>query len=149
MSCGSTATRSSKVKPNVVIYILVFIFVFIILASSIFIVDQKEQGVVIRFGRFNRLTEPGLHMKLPFGIERKYKVPTQMVLKDEFGFRTEKAGVTTVYSELDFPDESIMLTGDLNIVDVEWIIQYRIVDPVNWLLRWKTSARPSGIYRSQ
>jgi membrane protease subunit HflK len=57
------------------------------------------------------------------------------VLKDEFGFRTERAGVTTVYSDFDYPDESIMLTGDLNIVDVEWIIQYRIVDPVNWLFK--------------
>ena len=135
MSGGSSAARSGRVKPNVVIYILVFIFIFIMLATSVFIVDQKEQGVVLRFGKFNRLIEPGLHMKLPFGIERKNKVPTQMVLKDEFGFRTEKAGVQTVYSDLDYPDESIMLTGDLNIVDVEWIIQYRIVDPVNWLFK--------------
>jgi membrane protease subunit HflK len=75
MSGGSTAARSGRVKPSVVIYILVFIIIFIILATSIFIVDQKEQGVVIRFGRFNRLTEPGLHMKLPFGIERKYMCP--------------------------------------------------------------------------
>ncbi len=135
MAGGSTGTPSGRIKPNVVIGILGLIIAFIILVTSVFIVDQKEQGVVLRFGKFNRLTEPGLHMKLPFGIERKYKVPTQMVLKDEFGFRTEKAGVTTVYSPLDFPDESIMLTGDLNIVDVEWIIQYRIVDPVNWLFR--------------
>jgi membrane protease subunit HflK len=119
----------------VVIYILVFIFVFILLATSVFIVDQTEQGVLLRFGRFTRLLEPGLHMKLPFGIERKYKVPTQKVLKEEFGFRTERAGVNTIYSDLDYPDESIMLTGDLNIIDVEWIIQYRIVDPVNYLFK--------------
>lgn len=135
MAGGSAASSGGRVKPNVVIGILVFIFVFIILLTSVFSVDQKEQGVVLRFGRFNRLVEPGLHMKLPFGIERKFKVPTQMVLKEEFGFRTEKAGVTTVYSELDYPNESIMLTGDLNIVDVEWIIQYRIADPVDWLFK--------------
>jgi len=135
MSGSGTGATSGKVTPNVVIGVLGFILVLIMLLTSVFIVDQKEQGVVLRFGRFNRLTEPGLHMKLPFGIERKYKVPTQMVLKDEFGFRTERAGVSTVYSALDFPEESIMLTGDLNIVDVEWIIQYRIKEPVNWLFR--------------
>jgi membrane protease subunit HflK len=127
--------QSSKVTPAVVGGVLGFFVVLIILLTSVYIVDQKEQGVVLRFGRFVRLTEPGLHMKLPFGIERKYKVPTQMVLKDEFGFRTERAGVSTVYSALDFPEESIMLTGDLNIVDVEWIIQYRITEPVNWLFK--------------
>ena len=58
-----------------------------------------------------------------------------MVLKQEFGFWTDRAGVTTIYSELDYPDESIMLTGDLNIVDVEWIIQYRISDPFNYLFK--------------
>jgi membrane protease subunit HflK len=101
--------------------------------SSFFVVDQKEQGVVLLFGKFNRLVEPGLSFKLPFGIERNYNVPTQLVLKQEFGFRTVRPGVTTVYSSQDFPDESIMLTGDLNIIDVEWIIQYQIVDPVKWL----------------
>jgi membrane protease subunit HflK len=125
--------KTKGVTPNVVIGVIVFLFVLIMAASSVFVVDQKEQGVVLRFGKFTRLTEPGLHMKMPFGIERKYKVPTQMVLKEEFGFRTVKPGITTVYLGEDFPGESIMLTGDLNIVDVEWIIQYRIVDPVNWL----------------
>jgi membrane protease subunit HflK len=129
----SGTKQSRNITPNVIIGILVFIFVLIMVATSFFIVDQKEQGVVLRFGRFVRLTEPGLHFKLPFGIERKYKVPTQMVLKEEFGFRTARPGVTTVYLEADFPDESIMLTGDLNIVDVEWIIQYRIAEPMNWL----------------
>lgn len=122
-----------RITPKLIVGVLAFLFVAVMLISSIFIVDQKEEGVVLRFGKFNRLVEPGLHFKLPFGIERKYRVPTQMVLKEEFGFRTVKAGITTIYEERDFPNESIMLTGDLNIVDVEWIIQYRINDPVKWL----------------
>jgi len=122
-----------RITPKLMVGVLAFLFVAVMLISSIFIVDQKEEGVVLRFGKFNRLVEPGLHFKLPFGIERKYRVPTQMVLKEEFGFRTVKAGITTIYEERDFPNESIMLTGDLNIVDVEWIIQYRINDPVKWL----------------
>lgn len=124
-----------RLNPNTVIAILVFIAIFIMLLTSVFIVDQTEQSVVLRFGKFNRLAEPGLHFKMPFGIERKFNVPTQVVLKEEFGFRTERAGVTTIYSALDYPGESVMLTGDLNIVDVEWIIQYRIVEPFKWLFK--------------
>jgi membrane protease subunit HflK len=135
LQVGSQTSKSKNVTPNIALGILVFIFVLIMALTSVYVVDQKEQGVVLRFGKFVRLTEPGLHFKLPFGIERKFKVPTQMVLKDEFGFRTVKPGVTTVYLGEDFPHESIMLTGDLNIIDVEWIIQYRIVDPVHWLFQ--------------
>lgn len=131
----SRSKFSRTPTPQVVITVLLLIFAIIMGFSSFFMVDQKEQGVVLRFGRFNRLMEPGLHFKLPFGIEKKYKVPTQMVLKEEFGFRTEKPGITTVYSAREFPEESTMLTGDLNIVDVEWIIQYRIIDPFKWLFQ--------------
>lgn len=126
---------SRRITPNMVIGMLVFLFIIIMLLTSFFIVDQKEQGVVLRFGKFTRLTEPGLHFKFPFGIEKRHNVPTQVVLKEEFGFRTERPGITTIYSKLDYPDESVMLTGDLNIVDVEWIIQFRIVDPVKWLFQ--------------
>ncbi len=132
---GSGTGSGKGVTPQVVIGILVFIFFVVLLATSFYTVDQREQGVVLRFGRFTRLTEPGLHFKLPFGIDRKYNVPTQAVLKEEFGFRTARAGVATLYDEQDYRDESTMLTGDLNIVDVEWIIQYRISDPVNWLFQ--------------
>jgi len=124
-----------KITPQFVLGVVIFGVVAVMLFSSFYIVDQKEQGVVLRFGKFNRLTEPGLNFKLPFGIERKYRVPTQMVLKEEFGFRTVRPGITTLYEEREFPEESIMLTGDLNIIDVEWIIQYRIVDPVKWLFQ--------------
>ena len=133
LQTGGKSTQSKGISQNVVIGILIFLFVLILALTSVYVVDQKEQGVVLLFGRFSRLTEPGLHFKLPFGIERKYKVPTQVVLKEEFGFRTVRPGITTVYLGDDFPGESIMLTGDLNIVDVEWIIQYRIDDPVKWL----------------
>jgi membrane protease subunit HflK len=135
LQVGSQSSKSKNLTPNIVTGILIFLFVLILALTSVYVVDQKEQGVVLLFGRFSRLTEPGLHFKAPFGIERKYKVPTQVVLKEEFGFRTVKPGITTVYLGEDFPGESIMLTGDLNIVDVEWIIQYRIDDPVKWLFQ--------------
>jgi membrane protease subunit HflK len=122
-------------KAPLAIGIIILVLLLITAFMSFYIVDQTEQAVVLRFGKFNRLTEPGLQFKLPFGIEQKYLVPTQVVLKEEFGFRTLRAGVETVYSGRDFPAESIMLTGDLNIVDVEWIIQYRINDPQKWLFQ--------------
>jgi regulator of protease activity HflC (stomatin/prohibitin superfamily) len=80
--------------------------------TSYFVVDQKELSAVFRFGRFNRMAEPGLHFKLPFGFERNYNVPAQVVLKEEFGFRTEVPGITSIRSSRDYPGESIMLTGD-------------------------------------
>jgi membrane protease subunit HflK len=124
-----------RITPKAILIVVIVILVLITVFSSFFVVDQRETAAVLRFGRFVRMAEPGLHFKLPFRIERNYNVPTQVVLKDEFGFRTAQPGITTIRSAQDFPDESIMLTGDLNIVDVEWIIQYRIIDAFNWLFK--------------
>ncbi len=122
------------VKPVLAIAVAIGLLCAIGVFMTFFIVDQKEQGVILRFGKLNRLVDPGLNFKLPFGIEQSYLVPTQVVLKEEFGFRTLSSGSgSTQYSQNDFPNESSMLTGDLNIVNVEWIIQYRISDPVQWL----------------
>ncbi len=122
-----------RLTPKAIVIVIVVVLLLITAFSAFYVVDQKEQGVLLLFGRFERITGPGLHFKLPFGIERNYNVPTEAVLKEEFGFRTERPGINTVYSGQDFTAESLMLTGDLNIVDVEWIIQYRIADPVQWL----------------
>ena len=122
-----------RITPRAVIIVAVVIVALITLFSGFFVVDSKEQGVLLTFGRYTRLAEPGLHFKLPFGIQRNYNVPTQVVLKDEFGFRTDRPGVTSIRATEDYPEESVMLTGDLNIVDVEWIIQFRIGDPYKWL----------------
>ena len=68
-------------------------------------------------------------------ITRIYLVKTGRVLKEEFGFRTVLAGVRTVYSKKDLDEESLTLTGDLNVSDVEWIVQYQIADPYKFLFR--------------
>jgi membrane protease subunit HflK len=122
-----------KISPRMVVIIVVVIAILALVSTSFFVVDQKEQGVVLFLGKMSRIVEPGLNFKLPLGIEKNFNVPTQLVFKREFGFRTLQAGVDTLYSPDDFPRESIMLTGDKNIVDVEWIIQYRIDDPVAYL----------------
>lgn len=121
------------IRPRIVILVVVVLVVLYIGTSSVYQVDQTEQAVVLRFGKFLKITPPGLHTKLPFGIDRNFNVPTEVIQNMSFGFRTERAGAHTQYSDRDYPDESIMLTGDLNIIDVEWIIQYRITDPRAWL----------------
>jgi len=122
-----------SIKPKYIVTVVIIVVVIAMVLSSFFVVDQTEQAVVLRFGKVTRIVGPGLQFKLPLGIEKNYNVPTQQIQKMEFGFRTQQAGVNTAYSGADFPEESIMLTGDLNIVDVEWIIQYRITQPVDWL----------------
>lgn len=122
-----------KIKPRLIWIIIAIIAVIVFVSSSFFVVDQTEQAVVLLFGKYNRIAGAGLHFKLPVGIEQNYNVATQVVHNMSFGFRTERAGVTSIQSPADYPEESIMLTGDLNIIDVEWIIQYRIDDPKAWL----------------
>ncbi|MFQ5650861.1 MAG: FtsH protease activity modulator HflK [bacterium] len=105
----------------------------ILLLTSFYTIDADEVGVIQRFGKYVRTTDPGLHFKLPFGVETIKKVRVQNVYKEEFGYRTVRAGVRTQYSQRSFEGESLMLTGDLNSALVEWIVQFRIKDPVKYL----------------
>jgi membrane protease subunit HflK len=120
-----------KVAGYVVIGILVLIF----LVTSFYTIEPEEVGIILRLGKYVRSSDPGLHFKAPFGFERVTKVPVQRQLKQEFGFRTLRAGVRSQYSTGGFKDESNMLTGDLNAAVVEWVVQYRIVDPYKYLFR--------------
>ncbi|MFQ5881910.1 MAG: FtsH protease activity modulator HflK [Candidatus Methylomirabilales bacterium] len=115
--------------------ILVLLLALVLLWSSWFTVQPEETAIVQRFGRFVRTAGPGLHFKFPYGIETVRLVPTARVLKQEFGFRTAVPGRRTQYSPRQFKDESLMLTGDLNVIDVDWIVQYRIADPAKFLFR--------------
>jgi len=128
-----TPGMNIPLTAGTIIIAIVVIVVLIGSFSSFYMVDQTEEAVVLFLGKFSSVTGPGLHFKLPFGIETSYNVRTQAIQSMQFGFRTEKAGINTRYSSGDYSDESIMLTGDLNIVDVLWEIQYRIVDPRAWL----------------
>jgi membrane protease subunit HflK len=115
-----------------IIGILVLLGVSILL-TAFYTIEPDEVAVVQRFGRYVRQAEPGLHFKLPFRLETVRKVKAQRVFKEEFGFRTEQPGVRTRFSPSGFPEEALMLTGDLNVADVKWIVQYRIADPVKFL----------------
>jgi membrane protease subunit HflK len=89
---------------------------------------------VLRLGRYVRTTDPGLRFKFPF-LEQVTKVPVERQLKQEFGFRTQVAGVQSTFLTAGLEDESLMLTGDLNVAVVEWIVQYRVADPYDYLFR--------------
>ncbi len=104
------------------------------LTNLSFQIKPEEVGLVLRFGRMVRTTEPGLHFKLPF-VEDVLRVPVQRQLKEEFGFRTASAGIQTRFSADDYSGESVMLTGDLNVAVVEWVVQYRVTDPYNYLFK--------------
>ena len=103
--------------------------------TSIHTVGPEEEGVVVNLGKYNRTVNPGLNFIIPFGIEKMYKIPVQRQLKQEFGFRTSAAGTKTNYSKGNYSEESTMLTGDLNLADVEWVVQYRIVNSYNYLFK--------------
>jgi membrane protease subunit HflK len=103
------------------------------LLTMFYTVEADEVAVVQRFGKYVRREDPGLRYKLPLGLETARKVKVQRVFKAEFGFRTEEAGTRTRFSQRSFQEESIMLTGDLNVADVAWIVQFRIIDPVKYL----------------
>jgi membrane protease subunit HflK len=116
-------------------WILGLLVLLILVFNTFYVIEPEEVGVVLRFGRFiGPPTQPGLHAKIPL-VEQVFKVPVQRQLKEEFGFRTAEPGVRTRYSEADFSKESLMITGDLNLADVEWSVQYRIEDPEKFLFR--------------
>jgi membrane protease subunit HflK len=131
----SMEIRLPKIKPGIIKLSVVGLVILIVLFSSFYQIRPEEMGVILRFGKFVRTTDPGLHLKLP-GIEQLMKVPVQRQLKMEFGFRTEVPGIRTEYRVTpETQKESRMLTGDLNVADVEWIVQYKIKDAYNFLFK--------------
>src|SRR5687768_2139161 len=107
---------SGRVVGGVVVIAVLLALSF----TTTFTIDPEEEGVVTRFGRFERIVGPGLHFRLPPPVESVWKVPTQRQLKEEFGFRTVRADVRTEYSGEALDEEKLMLTGDLNVAVVEW-----------------------------
>lgn len=121
-------------NPKSIFYILGFFAIAIGIYSSFNTIQPDEEGVVLRFGKYHSTISPGLSFKLPFGIDQVIKVKTKLILQEEFGFRTKGMdGNRTSYSDRGYQDESLMLTGDLNVADVEWITQFQISEPQKFL----------------
>jgi membrane protease subunit HflK len=112
--------------------VLVAVVVLIMLWTTYYTVAAESEGVVLRFGKFLKTVEPGLHFKLPLGIDEVTVLPTRRQLKLEFGFYT--SGYTNQYQPTQQQvEEKSMVTGDLNAALVEWVVQYRINDPKEFL----------------
>ncbi len=121
----------NKIKLPIFMGIL-FVFAFL----CFYTVDANENAVVVRLGKYLHTTEPGLHFKIPL-IDSVYKIKVDYQWKEEFGFRTNKPGVRTSYSKNNHENESWMLTGNLKIAEVHWVVQYKIKDPVSYLFNVK------------
>ena len=115
----------SKWMPSMIIFFIIAFFA----VTSFYSVEQGEVGVIRRFGKYSNTTQPGLHWKMPFNIDVLNKVKVERVFKEEFGFRTLQAGVNTSYSPKSYDEEALILTGDLNVLDVSWIVHFKIKDP--------------------
>ena len=131
-SAKETFKNNLKNARKLITWAIILLALVIGFKGTLFSVDETEQAVITRLGKYSKTLGPGLHMKLPFGIDKSYTVPVKVIQTEQFGFKTLKAGRDNEYRN-NITSESTMLTGDLNIVDVEWIIQYRIVDPKQWL----------------
>ena len=119
-----------KLPGFALVIIVALIWAF---SSSFYTVGPDEQGVVLRFGRLSRITSSGLNFKYPFPFERVFTPKVTEVKRVEIGFRTIDPGPPARY--IDKPAESIMLTGDENMVDLDLIVQYRISDPFKYLFK--------------
>jgi len=143
--------KLGKVVKRVQIGFLAF-FLLMEIWSVFYRIGASEEGVVLRFGRKVATVTPGLHVKLPWPIDKVHKVPVQRIQSLEFGFETSQAGRKTVYASKTSDDLEVaeMLTGDLNLGHVEWIVQYRVKDPINFLFKIGSTERidpkslPSG-----
>ncbi len=129
---GGFETPEFNLPPNLVtlvFYGLAGLMILVAVRGAFFTVGPEEVGVVLRFGRLHTTAQPGFHLKMPFGVDEVHKIAKETVHKEEFGFRTHRAGTRTQYSSARFDDESLMLTGDLNVADVEWVVQYKVRNP--------------------
>ncbi len=115
--------------------IIVAIIVLFNMANSFYYtIKPGEQGVLLRFGKYIKTSTPGLNFKIPM-VDQVVKVDIETVRKEEFGFRTKIPGQKSIYEKRGYDNESLMLTGDKNVIDVEWIVQYKVSDPFNFIFK--------------
>ena len=127
--------KFERMIRKLIVPAVIVIVILIAVSTSFFKVDPAEEAVVLRFGKYTQTVPPGLHFKLPVGIDSALKVNTQKVEKEEFGYRTVQADVRTTYDSTSREEESLMPTGDLALAKVQWVVQYRRSDPYKFLFQ--------------
>ncbi len=130
----SKIPRPPNVSAGAIVTIVLVVIALVTAFSSFYQVRTEEVGVVQRFGAFIKITEPGLRVKIPF-VDTVIKVPVTRQLNQQFGFRTAEPGVRSTISAVQADEESLMLTGDLNVAVVDWIVQYRVTDPYLYVFK--------------
>ena len=136
---GKTAFDGKKLGKYILIGAIA-LFLVIGIFTCFYTVDDKQQAVLTTFGKVTDITNPGLHFKLPYGIQKVSRVDVNVYQKIELGYRTQENGIT-----LSYPEESTMITGDYNIVKVDFFVEYKISDPVAYLY---SSTAPELILRN-
>ena len=129
-----------RLTPKAVLLGLLTLVLLIGVFTSFYTVDDKQQAVVTTFGAVTDITEPGLHFKLPFGIQKVRRVDVNVYQKIELGYITDSTGTAVTKTS-----ESTMITGDYNIVNVDFFVEYKISDPVKFLY---SSSNPELILRN-
>ena len=123
---GKSVDAQGIIKKSAIVIAILFVVIGIL--TCFYTVDDKQQAVVTTFGKVSKITDPGLHFKLPFGIQQAHKVDVNIYQKIELGYTTSPEGIVTVNDS-----ESTMITGDYNIVNVDFFVEYKITDPVQYL----------------
>ena len=137
---GSKEPLDWKKIKNIVIIASVVLVLLIGITTCYYTVDDKQQAVVTTFGKVTDITDPGLHFKLPFGIQQVHKVDVNVYQRIELGYSSDNKGGYNIKN-----DESTMITGDYNIVNVDFFVEYKISDPVQFLF---SSNDPEAILRN-
>lgn len=128
-------------NPTLIFIVALFLLAATFFNSVVYTVDRDEQAVITQFGAFDRVEGPGLQFKLPPPIEREFRVNTLKVFEKEFGFRTQQTGVQSRRDTRGYEEEAFMLTGDLGIARVEWVVQYRRAQPQNYVFNVQNEER--------
>lgn len=125
---------SSPSFPSIGRWLVIGLVIIILqgVYSSFYKIEPGEVGVILRLGEYSRTTPSGLHFKIPY-LDHLYKVDVETIRKEEFGFRSRFPGQKASFNRNDYDMESLMLTADKNVINVAWIVQYKVADPYSYL----------------
>lgn len=131
---GSDEPGGAGVSAGTIATVVGVVVVAFLLFSSFYSIRPGEQGVVLRLGQYHQTTLPGLNFKVPL-VDQVHKVDMESVRKEQFGFRTREVAGRSQYQKEGYTQESLMLTSDRNVIDMEWVVQYRVDEPFHFLFR--------------
>ncbi|VAW40210.1 HflK protein [hydrothermal vent metagenome] len=137
---GSKGGKGSGLGVGKILLVVGALILFNLVSSSFYTINPGEKGVILRLGKYYKTTDSGLNFKIPL-IDDLYKVDVKRIRKQEFGFRTRLPGQKTIFEKRGYQTESLMLTGDKNVIDMSWIVQYKVRDPVRFLFKVRNVAQ--------